>query len=416
MAADSGSAWIRSEAGPGQVLALIASGQARTRAALAAATGLSRPTVGLRLEPLFASGLVTESAETQASGGRPAKILSFDSAAKLVLCVDIGEERTRVAITDLGARILTEEVAVLPVDVGPAELLARITTVARELLAEREVPRRPLAGIGVGMPAPVDFGTGRTVGWSVMAGWDGYDVRRQLEEEFQAPVYVDNDVNLLTLAEHRLWWPAEQHLLYVKAGTGIGSGIISNGRVNRGALGAAGDIGHAHLSGYGDPHCRCGNQGCLEALAGGWALARDLSTQGANGTLRGAREVVTLVRRGNGNAVRRVRAAGRTLGEAVAYATSLLNPGVIVIGGMLAAAGDHLLAGVREIVYQRSLPLATNNLTITATRLDHHGGVIGAAYLVIDAVLDPVAIDRALAGDRGLLSPVADRQGAAPAG
>ncbi|MBD7918682.1 ROK family protein [Cellulomonas sp. Sa3CUA2] len=389
------------EAGPGHVLQLVASGTARTRAAIANATGLSRPTVAQRLESLFAAGLVRESAETESSGGRPAKVLTFQASAAVVLCVDIGEARTRVAVADLVAGILAEEVVAVPVAAGPEALLRRVVATARALLDEPEVPHAPLAAVGVGLPAPVDFATGRPVGWSVMAGWDGYDVRAHLGGVFDVPVVVDNDVNLLTLAEHRTRWPDERHLFYVKAGTGIGSGIVSDGRVNRGALGAAGDIGHARLSGYGDPACRCGNAGCLEALAGGWALARDLSGDGSAGEIREARDVLTLVRRGNDDAVRRLRDAGRTLGEAVAYATSLLNPRVIVIGGMLAATGDHLIAGVREVVYQRSLPLATRELTITTTQLDHHGGVIGAAYLAADSVLDPATVDRALARSDG---------------
>ncbi len=103
------------------------------------------------------------------------------------------------------------------------------------------------------------------------------------------------------------------------------------------------------------------------------------------------------MRRGDSAAIARLRDAGRTLGEAVAFATSLLNPGVIVVGGMLASAGDHLLAGIREAVYQRSLPLATKQLTITGSRLDHHGGVIGASLLVIDSIFEPAAVDAALA-------------------
>lgn len=405
MAEDNGAPRHRADVGPGRVLALIASGEARTRSAIAEATGLSRPTVAQRLDILFTAGLVVESEEILRSGGRPAKALTFNNRAAIVLCADIGEERSRIALADLSGQLLCEDVEVLPVAQGPEQVLDRICAVARALLREAGFSESDIAGVGVGLPAPVDYTTGRTVGWSVMAGWDGYDVRGHLEREFGAPVLVDNDVNLLTLAEHRLFWPEEAHLFYVKAGTGIGSGIISDRRINRGALGAAGDIGHAHLSGYGDPTCRCGNRGCVESLIGGWALARDLSASAdQKGPVHDARDVVTLVRRGDSAAVARLRDAGRTLGEAVAYATSLLNPGVIVVGGMLAAAGDHLLAGVREVVYQRALPLATKQLTITGTKLDHHGGVIGAAFLVLDSILEPTTLDRALASESGRFS------------
>ncbi len=262
----------RTDAGPGRILALVASGEARTRSAIAQITGLSRPTVAQRLDALFAAGLLTESTAVLSSGGRPAKALAFNPTGAVVLCADIGEERTRTAVSDLSGEILGEDVEAIPLDHGPEPVLTRIAEVARGLLAELGYAEHQVAGFGVGVPAPVDVGTGRAVGWSVMGGWNGYDIydiRERLRQEFGVPTFVDNDVNLLTLAEHRLWWPGEAHLLYVKAGTGIGSGIIADFHLNRGSLGAAGDIGHAFLSGHGDPPCRCGNRGCVESLAGG---------------------------------------------------------------------------------------------------------------------------------------------------
>ncbi|MDF2441925.1 MAG: hypothetical protein JWR01_128 [Subtercola sp.] len=393
---------VKSDLGPGRVLAAIMNGEANTRSGLEQLTGLSRPTIANRLQLLGDAGLILESSERLSSGGRPANVVHFNDRAALLLCVDIGEERTRVAVTDLRAAVLIERVIDLRVDEGPLAVLAQIEAVSRELLAAEDLQGIRLGGIGVGLPAPVDFATGRTVGWSVMAGWDGFGVRDFLVDAFDVPVFVDNDVNLLLLAEHRLYWPEESHLLYVKAGTGIGSGLVVGGRINRGSLGAAGDIGHAHVSGYGDPLCRCGNRGCLEALAGGWALARDLQSVRGTGSsaIRGARDVVDLIRRGDSDAVTRVRDAGRILGEAVAFATSLLNPAVIVIGGMLAESGDQLMAGVRELIYQRSLPLATKDLKVTLSQVDEEAGVIGAAFLVADSILAPEAIDAQLLAAR----------------
>lgn len=136
--------------------------------------------------------------------------------------------------------------------------------------------------------------------------------------------------------------------------------------------------------------------GCLESLVGGWALARDLrdrrQTKGQD-----ARDVVDQVRRGDSTAVAALRTAGRVLGEAVAYATSLLNPDIIVLGGRLSTVGDHLMAGVREVIYQRSLPLATRQLQIVPTKYKSRAGIAGAAYLVRDHVLDPATLDATLA-------------------
>jgi predicted NBD/HSP70 family sugar kinase len=387
----------RSDQGPGRVLAAIMNGEASTRTGIEQLTGLSRPTVANRLQLLSDAGLIRESSKRLSSGGRPANVIELDERAALCLCIDIGEERTRVAVADLRAKILVEQLVEIKVDDGPAIVLTRIEEVARQLLAHDELAGLRLGGIGVGLPAPVDFATGRSVGWSVMAGWDGYGVRDHLMNSFSVPVFVDNDVNLLLLAEQRLHWPDEGYLLYVKAGTGIGSGLVIDGKINRGALGAAGDIGHAHISGYGDPLCRCGNRSCLEALVGGWALARDLrESSGSTNSIHDARDVVRLIQRGDSDAVARVRDAGRILGEAVAFATSILNPAVIVIGGMLAEAGDQLMAGVREVVYQRSLPLATRSLNIVLSQLHEDAGIVGAALLVSDSLMAADRIDSLL--------------------
>ncbi|MFI0898157.1 ROK family protein [Streptomyces sp. NPDC020983] len=323
----------------------------------------------------------------------------MDHQAGLIIAVDIGEERARMAVTDLDARILAERVEPLALSEGPDVLLDKITASALGMIEQAGLAAKPVAGIGFGLPAPVDYEAGRVLGWSIMSGWDGYDIRGHLRRTWQVPILIDNDVNLLTLAEHRRYWHDQQHLLYIKAGTGVGSGMVIGGQVNRGAQGAAGDIGHARISGFGDPQCRCGNRGCLESLIGGWALARDL-WGGQEGVGHGARDVIDQVRRGDSAAVGAVRTAGRVLGEAVAYATSLLNPDIIVLGGALSTIGDHLMAGVREVIYQRALPLATRQLQIVPTRYKSRAGVAGAAYLVRDHILHPATVDAALSSGK----------------
>jgi hypothetical protein len=161
-----------------------------------------------------------------------------------------------------------------------------------------------------------------------------------------------------------------------RAGTGLG----------RDRAGAAGDIGHVHLTGTSEPLCRCGNLRCLEAIAGGWALARDPRGQGI--PAKTARDVVDLAQQGRPEAIQLLRQAGRTVGEAVAAAINLLDPDVLVLGGVLSQASDHLAAGVRELVYRRCLPLTTTNLRIESSRVSaEHAGVLGAAQLVIDRLL-----------------------------
>ena len=151
--------------------------------------------------------------------------------------------------------------------------------------------------------------------------------------------------------------------------------------------GGAGDVGHTAFSGQNEREpllCRCGSVGCVEAYASGWALVRDLAALGLGVT--SIDDVVRLVHLGNPDAIRLVRRASAVFGAAVSDIVSILNPGVVAIGGQLAAIGDLLFAGVREVVYRRSLPLATGNLQVLQTALSERAGVLGLAELVADRV------------------------------
>ena len=229
-----------------------------------------------------------------------------------------------------------------------------------------------MRGIGVGVPGPVAFSRGEPVAPPIMPGWDGFSIPDWFSKHYDAPVLVDNDVNIMALGEHWTHWRDIEHLLYVKIGTGIGCGIVAGRRIHRGAQGAAGDIGHVRLAGHDDVVCRCGNIGCLEAVAGGRALAANLTAVGLHA--ESSREVVALVRAGEPQAIQAVRDAGRYLGEVLAGCVNFFNPGAIVIGGDISEAHQQLLAGVREVIFQRSLPLATGDLRIVPSPPGRPGG------------------------------------------
>ena len=381
-------------AGCGLIAKMVGSGRANTRGALVQATGLSRSTVSQRLDILLDAQLLYETLGRMESGGRPTKVLALNPEFGVVIAVDVGEDHARVAISDLRPQVLIERAVELRLTDGPERILGQITDHALGLLAELGCATSSLVGIGLALPAPVDFARGQVVGFSVLSGWDGFDVPGWFAQQFDVLVLAENDVNLLALAEHRQAWPDADSLFFVKAGTGIGSGILTGGDLYRGSQGAAGDIGHMRLDGHGDPLCRCGNLGCVEALTAGWALVRDLKLSGF--AVETAADVVTLAMAGEPEAIQRLRTAGRMLGRAVAQATSLLNPAVIVLGGALSRSGDPLLAGVREMVYQRSLPLATRDLVIATTALAKDAGVLGAAHLVVENWLQPETIERLL--------------------
>jgi predicted NBD/HSP70 family sugar kinase len=380
--------------GAGELLRLIRDGHASTRAELVALTGLARSTVAQRMDALLSQRLVVPAGGSVSTGGRPPQMFAFNRDAGVVLAADLGATHSRLAITDLSGEVLVEGAEEIAIAEGPEAVLAWLERTFDELLGRVGRAHSDVRGIGVGVPGPVEFATGTPVAPPIMPGWDGYRVSDRLVDHFGAQTLVDNDVNIMALGEHWKAWRAYDHLLFVKVGTGIGCGIITDGRIHRGAQGAAGDIGHIHVPGN-EVICRCGNRGCLEAVAGGGAMASRLRSQGIEA--QNSRDVVRHVRDGRPEAMQLVRQAGRELGEVLAASVNFFNPGVIVIGGDIAHADEHLLAGVREVVYQRAVPLGTRSLRIVRSALDDRAGVIGAAVMVIEHVLAPDVVDRMLA-------------------
>jgi predicted NBD/HSP70 family sugar kinase len=378
---------------PGELLSLIRAGTAVTRADLARHTGLARSTVAQRVDALLTSGLVLEAGGTPSTGGRPATMLAFNHEAGVVLVADLGATHARVAVTDLAGAPLAERAGDLDIARGPDDVLTWVSARFHELLEQSGHAATDVRGIGIGVPGPVEFDTGRPVNPPIMPGWDGFDIPGWFADRYGAPVLVDNDVNIMARGEHWVHWRGTPHLLLVKVGTGIGCGIVADGHIHRGARGAAGDIGHIRATGE-HVVCACGNIGCLEAVAGGHALAMRLAASGVDAS--NSRDVVRLVHEGNVHATQMVRAAGRTLGEVLAGTVNFFNPAVIVIGGDIAEAHAQLLAGVREGIFSRSLPLATRDLRIVQCRLGDRAGVTGAAITAIEQVLSPAAVDQTL--------------------
>ncbi|WP_377299600.1 ROK family protein [Rhizobium sp. SGZ-381] len=381
--------------GAGAILSLIASQSAASRAELLKASGLSRVTVTQRLAALLAHGLVRETEETLRSGGRPTRILEINPASGFVLVANIGETHIHLAAMDLSPAIFAHATVPFALPAGPEATLEAIASAFQALAAEADGGRGLLFGISLSLPTPVDFKRGRVAGPSVLQGWDDFDIIGWLGARFGVPVFVENDVNLMTVFEQKHRMPAEDDMLFVKVGTGIGSGMIAGGRLFRGAQGAAGDIGHIQFVSNDAPLCRCGKFGCVEARAAGWAIARDLTQRGIH--TETARDVIDLVEQRKPEALMLVREAGRIIGEVIADAVSILNPGVIVIGGTLARAGETLLSGIRELVYQRCLPLATRELTITLSSVHEDTALFGAAYLLLDDLYAPAKVHQLLA-------------------
>lgn len=379
-------------AGTGDLFQLLRDGSPRTRAELAQLSSLARSTVTARVDALLASGLLAPVGEAASTGGRPPTRFALNRDNRVVLAIDLGASHASVAVTDLSGRVLEQKTVDSDIADGPEKVLELVTNIGLELLKSIDRPIREVAGVGIGVPGPVEHATGRPANPPIMPGWHDFDIPAQLGKTFKGPVLVDNDVNLMALGEFVTSWQKSQHLLLIKVATGIGAGVIADGRLMRGALGSAGDLGHVQVAGAPDDIvCRCGNIGCLEAIAAGPAIAAKLRAKGLD--IDGSQGIVDAVAAGDIAALQAVREAGRDIGTVLATCVNLLNPSVIVIGGKLSEAGEYLLAGVREVVYRRSLPLATHDLRIVSTTAGSQGGILGASAMVIDAVLAPRAVD-----------------------
>lgn len=381
------------------VLDLVRSGLTRTRPEIARVSGLGRNVVTQRVTQLVDCGLVTEGNLGRSTGGRAPRELQFRADAGHILVAELGATSIGVALSDLAGNLRHQSVEDADVTKGPDTILGRVITLFRRILA-KELDSLPLWGVGIGLPGPVEFATGRPVAPPIMPGWDGFDVRGLMRKQFGVPTWVDNEVNIMALGELRAGLAqGVDDVIYVKVGSGIGAGLISEGRLHRGAQGCAGDIGHVAITDEEHVICRCGKTGCLEALAGGAALAREgarAATEGrstylarvaAAGYAIEARDVGLAAQHGDAVAVALLTQSAKLVGGALASLVNFFNPSLILIGGGVPESGDLYLAEIRQSVLRRSLPLATRELRITSSPMGDESGLRGAAFLVVDELL-----------------------------
>jgi predicted NBD/HSP70 family sugar kinase len=394
-----------SQASAGHLLRVIRSGRATTRGELQQATGLSRSTVGHRLDQLFHAGWLRETSGAAPGGsvtGRPSARLEFDPSHAVVLAVDVETRHAQAAVLDLGGQVLAEHAAPLLVSDGPELVLDTLARWFPPLLAKAGSEPSQVCGIGLSVPGPVDWVSGRVIQPPIMPGWDQYPIPARMQEAYArhvaddgvpVPVLVDNDANLMAYAEQRRFYPDCSAFLLVKVATGIGAGVVVDGEPYRGIDGGAGDIGHIRLHNGVDALCMCGSYGCLAAVASGRAIAAQLSRAGtpaASGS-----DVRRHLAAGHPDAVRLAREAGQQVGEVLVTVVALLNPGVLVLAGDL--AGTPFLAGVRELLYQRAMPRSTAHLHVVTSQLGDHAAVQGAAAMVVEHLYAPDRADARLA-------------------
>ncbi|WP_306524310.1 ROK family protein [Dokdonella sp.] len=369
-----------------------------SREALATGSAFSKSRANAAVAGMLEQGVLEATGEQVPTGGRRAETLRLSRSLGVLLGVALGATGLEVGVMSPDLQLLAHHSEPADVRDGPAIVLSRIRTLMRELLKQCGAKARDVIAIGIGVPGPVDFELGQLVNPPLMPEWDAYSIRDDLLADYAAPVFVDNDVNVMALGELWRMQRGLQNFLVVKVGTGIGCGIVCHGQVYRGANGSAGDVGHICVDPNG-PRCHCGNLGCVETMAAGPAIAR-AATEAATGgqsTLlaqmlaeRGAlklQDVAQASRAGDVSANAIVQRSGALIGQMLASVVNFYNPSHVFIGGGIQKIGPLFLAAVRQSVYHRSLALSTRHLEIQYTPLGERAGMIGAGVLAMQESL-----------------------------
>jgi predicted NBD/HSP70 family sugar kinase len=342
--------------------------------------------VSIRVQALCDAGVLTERGEGRSQGGRRPRLLAINPRFGHVWTADFGSRHVRIAALDIAGNFLHIEERPMNIDNEPEKVLAEFAGIVHDLAEHNSFPGEWL-GIGVGLPGPVDFAEGTVTLPSRMPGWRNFPVRAALSRHFDRPVVVDNDANLLALGEFCSFTTVDT-LVAVKAGTGIGSGMVIGGELHRGRSGVAGDISHVRIAAAGDNPCSCGNHGCLETIASGAALVAQLRAKGV--AVRDTTDVMSAAEDGDPTVTTAVRLAGLHLGEVLATVVNFANPDAVLLGGVLSGS-EAFVAAVRGALYERCLPLATKELRIERVRSGPNSGLYGASAIVLNEVFDEAA-------------------------
>lgn len=370
------------------MLAAIASGAASNRADLARRLGYAPSTVTAKVQDLIAAGIVSEIGVSKPTGGRPARELRLIRSAGSIVTLAIGRRHTRVGVLDHAGTLHHAEDLTIGIATSPEAMIERIF----ELWSPPPhlASLGPLRGIGLAVPGPVDVDRGWVDSAAAMPGWHRVPIAEWTAHRFGVPVAIENDANAMALGECTLraglgedGWPP-RGLIIVKAGSSVGCGLMTGGRLNRGSTALAGDIAHIRVAAAGDNLCACGNHGCLETVAGGAMIAAQLRRAGV--PAEGSADVVQLVLDGEPRAASLVRTAGRLVGNTLSAIVNFTNPDIVVIGGKLSTC-DAFVAAVRSQLYENCHPLATAILKIEPSLAGGDAELLGVGQLVLRRAL-----------------------------
>ena len=375
-------AWLR-ERNRARVMSVIRERARPSQADIARATGLSRTTVHSLIAELKAEGLVAEldTAPVGRMSGRPGVHLALRDAARAAIGIDFGHSHIAVAVSDLARNLIAERHADVDVNHQATEALEKAACMAEDALHEAGIAHESVVGVGIGIPGPVDRERGTARSATILPGWVGLRIADAMEQRLRLPIAIENDANLGALAE--MTWGAGRgcsNFAYIKAATGIGAGIVIDGRLLHGVSGTAGEIGHTTLDEAG-ALCYCGNRGCLETVASGPAIIRLVAHGTPDAPTLGV--VIDRAVAGDLRCRRAIADAGREIGVAVAGLCNLINPERVVVGGLLSRAGDLLLIPLRTSLERHAVQAAAEKVEVVAAEFVERSELLGAVALAL---------------------------------
>ncbi|HNU94966.1 MAG TPA: ROK family transcriptional regulator [Bacillota bacterium] len=368
------------------ILRLVESAGQVSRAEIARRSGLSQPTVCTAVDGLVSLGLLTVAGEGCSTGGRPPIMLKLNTDSQYAVGVDLGGTNLRVGIADLTGKILFHREGPSPGKLGIRgdAAVQAIADAVRETIEASGRCWNNIGGIGLGAPGVTDPSSG-IVSVAPAFGWNNTPVAAMLRDEFSVPVRIDNDVNAAAMAELHYGCGLElSSFVFVSIGTGIGAGIVVDGRVYRGSSGAAGEIGYMVID-PSWPGSGIYDFGCFETLAASGAItALAVSALGRDGAT--PEELFIAAREGDSRATESVRRIADVIAASFASIAALLDPEAIVFGGGISEAGEILFEPIRKRLCELS-PFVPE---IRPSRLGSNAGLVGAATLAVKDIEERV--------------------------
>jgi predicted NBD/HSP70 family sugar kinase len=359
-----------------------------SQADIARMTGLSRTTVHTLVSELKDAGVLreVEAGVPDFRGGRPSVLLMLRESSLAVVGIDFGHSHVGVAVADIGHNVLAERRCDLDVSHDARAALDAAARMVDEVLTEARVDRKSVIGAGIGIPGPIDRARGTAGSATILPGWIGVRIGEEMHDRLGMPVEIENDANLGALAE--LTWGAGRecsNFVYVKVSTGIGAGLVIDGRVLRGATGTAGEIGHTTLDESG-ALCYCGNRGCLETVASGPAIIQLVGP--LNGEVPTLARIVELAIAGELRCHRAISDAGHEIGVAIAGLCNLINPERVIVGGLVSRTGEVLLQPMRESIRRHALLAVAETLDVRLAVFVERAELLGSLALALQASTD----------------------------